>query len=229
MIFITGTDTGCGKTTVGRAISAALNNRGVKVGVFKPIETGCEDQNGFLVASDATLLSVASGCELSSETICPYKFRLPASPERAAEAEGKTISLEKIASSWKVVAQNSQFAIAEGAGGLLVPISAGVMMIDLPLRLKLPVLLVSKDALGTVNHTLLSIESLRSRGISIAGIVFSNPDPEQSSLENARAIFHYSKVPIFGSLPHLTSDDDGSLAQAAEKYIDLDAVQSCSI
>ena len=96
MIFVTGTDTGCGKTTMGRAICAALRVRGMKVGVFKPVETGCADHEGFLVPSDAVALARAAGCDLPIETICPYRLRKPASPERAARSEDMVIDLNVI-------------------------------------------------------------------------------------------------------------------------------------
>lgn len=225
MIFITGTDTGCGKTTVGRGIAAALRSSGHNIAVFKPIETGCEEVDGELLPVDARALAQAAGCSLPIEDICPYRLRMPASPERAARAEGRVIELPTIVSTWERIRSDADEVIVEGAGGLLVPITRDVMMVDLPALLGIPVLVVARDALGTVNHTLLTIEAIRSRGLELIGIVLSSTDQSQgSSLENFRAIAELGQVRIIGTMPHLPDADDDRLARAARDSLDLDVL-----
>jgi dethiobiotin synthetase len=228
MIFVTGTDTACGKTTVGRAICAALRRRGMAVAAFKPIETGCEErEGGRRVAADAEALARAAGCELPPELLCPVRLLTPASPERAAAAEGCEIDLEAIDAAWLEVRRRARFVVAEGAGGLLVPITATATMADLPARLGLPVLIVARDALGTVNHTLLTIEALRARGLALAGVVFSSPAaPGAEPLDNAAAVAAHGGdgVRVLGAIPHLPGADDATLAAAAEAHLDLDAI-----
>lgn len=221
MIFITGTDTGCGKTTVGRAICAALRVRGLKVGVFKPVETGCDEADDQLVPVDARALARAAGCELPIEQVCPYRLRMPASPERAAAEEGLLLDKEALIEAWKTVHKSFDFIVAEGAGGLLVPITSELMMVDLPKLFELPVVIVARDALGTVNHTLLTIEAVRARGLELAGVIFSSRDPSSSSLGNAQAISVHGEVSILGVLPDLPDADDATLARAAEKQLNL--------
>jgi len=222
MIFITGTDTGCGKTTVGRAICAALAARGVSVGVFKPAETGCEEVGGNRVPADAVALAEAARSDLPIETICPYRLRMPASPERAATDEGLVIDRDVIVDAWSTVRRAADFAIAEGAGGLLVPIAPGLIMADLPSLLDLPVLVVARDALGTVNHSLLTIEAIQARRLDLVGIVFSSPEPGPSALENAHAVAAHSGARLLGTLPFLCDPDDATLARSAEENLDLD-------
>jgi dethiobiotin synthetase len=228
MIFVTGTDTGCGKTTVGRAIGAALRRRGVAVAAFKPIETGCEEREGRRrVAADAEALARAAGSELAPELLCPVRLAMPASPERAAAAEGREVDLDAIAAAWGEVRRGADFVVVEGAGGLLVPITATETMADLPTRLGLPVLIVARDALGTVNHTLLTIEAARARRLRLAGVVFSAPSaPGAEPLDNAAAVAAHGRVRLLGALPHLPGVDDATLAAAAEAHLDLDAIRS---
>lgn len=226
MIFITGTDTGCGKTTVGRAIAAALRSRGLRVATFKPCETGCEldGDEERLIAADAEALAKAAQFKRPQDLLCPLRFQLSASPERAAAAESRTIDLDVILAAWKEAKKDVDFAIVEGAGGLLVPLTPSVMMADLPAMLDLPVLLVARDALGTVNHTLLSIEAIRARHLRLAGVVFSAPAPESEaeSLHNVEAISQRGGFEILGSLPHFPDANDETLARAVEEHLNLD-------
>jgi len=229
MIFVTGTDTGCGKTTVGRALCAALRRRGLSVAAFKPVETGCAEVGGRRVAADAEALARAAGCfsEITPALLCPIRLAMPASPERAAAAERlDPLDLGVIAAAWDQARRAADFVVVEGAGGLLVPINATATMADVASRLGLPVLVVARDELGTVNHTLLTVEAARARGLRVAGVVFSSPSagPGAGSLDNARAVAAHGRVEVLGALPHLPGADDSTLANAAEATLDLDAI-----
>jgi dethiobiotin synthetase len=224
LIFVTGTDTGCGKTTVGRALAAALRATGRAVAAFKPFESGCEERDGRLVAADAEALAHAAGCRLPGDVVCPFRLRLPASPERAAEAEGVTLTLAPLLAAWAHVRAAADHAVVEGAGGLLVPVAPGLVMADLPRALGLPVLVVARDALGTVNHTLLTLEAIRARGLDLRGVVFSSTAAGAADLANAAAVERHGGVPVLGALPHLPGADDAALARAAAAHLDVDAV-----
>jgi dethiobiotin synthetase len=224
MIFVTGTDTGCGKTTVGRAVLAALRRRGLALGVLKPVETGCEEgPSGELQPEDAMALARAAGLELPIAEVCPYRLPLPASPERAAEAAGLTLDLAPITRAFEAASQRD-FLLVEGAGGLLVPIRPDVMMPDLARRFGLPIVVVARDALGTVNHTLLTVEAVRARGLRLRGVILSETDEAPKELANAEAIARHGGTSVLGTLPYMPDADDDSLADAAEEALDLEAL-----
>ncbi len=176
-VFVTGTDTGVGKTFVACALARALREAGVDVGVMKPIETGVPEAG----PEDARALREAAGVEDPLELICPVRFALPASPEAAARAEDRSVSLDAIRDAFDELTRRHAFVLVEGAGGLLVPIDAGTDMADLARAFDLPLLLVARAALGTVNHTRLSLEVAEARGLEVLGVVLSHstgPLPE---------------------------------------------------
>jgi dethiobiotin synthetase len=207
-VFVSGTDTGVGKTMVACAIAAAFARRRMRVGVMKPCETGGGD--------DAVNLIAATGRSLAMEDVSPFRFALPASPEVAALAAGGTVRLDRIGECYARLARNADVMIVEGAGGLLVPLGEGKLMADLVSMLELPLVIVARPSLGTVNHTLLTIEAARSRGLSIAGVVFSSATatggPDEPT--NPAAIERYGAVEILGRLPVVTK---GQLADAGEQ------------
>lgn len=225
MIFVTGTDTGCGKTTVGRALAAAARGRGLALSVLKPVETGCTAAaSGELVAEDATALARAAGIAAAPDEVCPYRLALPASPERAAAAEGVAIDLAAIERAFAAARRGKDLVLVEGAGGLLVPLSPDLTMADLARALGLAVLVVARDALGTVNHSLLTVEAVRARGLPLLGVVLSRLGATGEDLDNGRAIEAHGGGPILGTLPFLPGASDEALALAAEASFDLDAI-----
>ncbi|MEW6533105.1 MAG: dethiobiotin synthase [Thermodesulfobacteriota bacterium] len=172
-LFIAGTDTGVGKSIVAAGlVSLARLERIAAIGV-KPVETGCRVESGVLWPEDGGLLQAAGGHALTLEECAPFRFRLPASPYRAAQAEGTPIDLGWIEAHIKPLALRADLTIVEGAGGLMVPVTESALMIDLMQTLAYPVILVARTSLGTVNHTLLSVEALKGRGLTVAGIVLS--------------------------------------------------------
>ena len=175
-LFITGTDTGVGKTFVSCALARGLRAAGVDVGVMKPIETGVPAEG----PEDARALRLAAGAEDPLDLICPVRFSLPASPEAAARAEQRTASIEAVREAFASLARRHPFMLVEGAGGLLVPIDAHSDMADLARELDLPLLLVSRAGLGTVNHTRLSLEAAEARGLDVFGVVISHSTADES-------------------------------------------------
>jgi len=198
-LFITGTDTGVGKTIVAASLVASLRHSGFDMGVMKPIETGFS-----LRSSDAVFLKKIAAVKDSLDSICPYRLKHPLSPFTAAKMENVSIGFERIARAYEELLQNHRALLVEGAGGLLVPITREKMMADLALYLKLPVLIVSRTGLGTINHTLLSVEAARKRGVEVAGVIFNHLGPRRGLAEktNPSVIRHFLDVPILGEIPY---------------------------
>jgi dethiobiotin synthetase len=168
--FVTGTDTGVGKTVVACALAEELRTRGIDVGVMKPIETGVAGQGPL----DAIALAEAAGTRDALDQVCPIRLALPAAPSAAAAAEGVEVDVARILSAYSVLKSRHECVIIEGAGGLLVPIRDRYSMAELAGALALPLLLVARGRLGTINHTLLTLEVAASRGLSVAGVVLSH-------------------------------------------------------
>ena len=172
-IFITGTDTGVGKTYVGTTLAKALKRQGVDVGVMKPVETGCRKRQGELYPADAARLIKAAGVKDRLENVCPYRFSRPLAPSVAAGMEGKRVDPEKIINSFRALLKKHDFMIVEGAGGIMVPLAGQYTYLDLAHELGLPVMIVARPGLGTINHTLLTIAALHRRKLRMAGVVLN--------------------------------------------------------
>ena len=169
-LFVTGTDTDVGKTFVSCALARGLRDAGVDVGVMKPAETGVPPEGPL----DVRALIAAAGVDDAIEEVCPFRFDVPAAPLASARAESRAIDPAGIAEAYDVLAARHAFMLVEGAGGLYVPVTETLDMIDLIGEMGLPLLLVARAALGTINHTLLSIEACERRGLAIAGVVISH-------------------------------------------------------
>ncbi|MBI4965838.1 MAG: dethiobiotin synthase [Desulfomonile tiedjei] len=176
-MFITGTDTGVGKTMVAAGLVRLARDRGIRCVAVKPIETGCPVREGKLYPEDGVFLQLAAQGALTLDQCAPVRLSVPASPARAAAMEGRRLNLSDLEEHIRTIAEDADLTIVEGAGGLMVPIQGKLMMIDLIERLGYPTLLVGRTRLGTLNHTLLSLEALQRRGIETAGIVLSTTEP----------------------------------------------------
>jgi len=204
--FVSGTDTGVGKTLVGRALVHALRARGVDVGVLKPIETGVGDAG----PGDAIALRDAACVSDSLDDVCPQRFALPAAPTVAAAAENRCVDLSAVQLAFARIVARHEFVVVEGAGGLLVPAAEGVTMADLAARLALPVIVVARAALGTINHTLLTLEAAAARGLEVLGVVISHADGELSQADRANlgALRDALGARIVGEIPPLAAGAD---------------------
>ncbi len=208
-IFITGTDTGIGKTTISGAIARLLQSSGVDVGVMKPIETDCRANR----LSDASYLKMAARVDDSIEQITPYRFSDPLAPWPASMRERRPIRMSKIITAYKQLEKKHSFVIVEGAGGLLVPITAQIDVLDLIVTLSLPTLLVARLGLGTLNHTLLTIRHGEANRINFRGIILNQTQPTLTIADqtNKAILAKKTKVPIFGPFPYM---EDCSLIDA---------------
>ena len=178
---------------------------GIDVGVMKPAETGCRMRSGRLVPKDALRLMKSACVKDPLSLVNPYRFRMPLAPAVAGEREGKTIDPLMIISAFQTLSKRHEFMIVEGAGGIMVPLSANYTYLDFAKKLGLPVLIVARPGLGTINHTLLTIAALRGRKISIAGIVINYPQDVKSGLAektNPEVIEKISGIRILGIISH---------------------------
>ena len=207
-LFVTGTDTGVGKTIVTAGLVRLARKRGLVCVGVKPVETGCAVRSGELHPEDGTFLVQASGDDISLDECAPIRFSMPASPARAAAMEGSAVHVSDLAEHVLAVADRTDLVVVEGAGGLMVPVEQDLMMIDLAERLQFPVVLVARSRLGTINHTMLSVAALHHRSMSLAAVVLSlidtDPGPEEefTAGDIARLI---GPVPLL-VLPHLTPE-----------------------
>ena len=203
-LFITGTDTNVGKSIVTGGLAAILRERGVKVGVMKPVETGCLQEDGCFSPADGQFLKEMAGVDLPLEMIVPYRFKEPLAPSVAAAREGVEIDANYLIKKFEEISDHYDYILVEGAGGLLVPLCQRFFFIDLIKRLKLPLLVVSRTTLGTINHTLLTIRVARAEQVAVAGIVMNNLSPEKNiaTETNPEIIAHLVDVPIWGVLPY---------------------------
>lgn len=202
--FITGTDTGVGKTEMACLLARAFRAAGLKPGVMKPIETGCPEKDGRLAPTDAVRLKETSGTDADLELINPYRFAPPLAPLTASELSGVTIELERIKSCFKELLNTHDVMLVEGAGGLLAPIAQGKYMADLALDLGLHTIIVSANRLGTINHTLLTLRCAKSMGIKVTCIILNNPEPpgdDLSRAHNSAVIERLSSAPILFEAP----------------------------
>jgi dethiobiotin synthetase len=208
-LFITGTDTGVGKTHVGSVIARAFVVHGIDVGVMKPAETGCRQQRGLLVPSDAMALMAATKVNDALGLVNPYRFRRPLAPAVAAEQEGIEIRLARILSAYHTLAKRHRYMLVEGAGGIMVPLNRRTTYLDLAARLRLPVLIVARPDLGTINHTMLTVMALRSRDIAITGIIVNDAKGGPRTIAdrtNPPVIERMTGIPVLGILRYGQKD-----------------------
>ncbi len=177
-IFVTGTDTGVGKSVVAAAICAALTGRGETVAAFKPVVTGLDETPPGGWPPDHELLAAAGGGRQAPSEVTPYTFGRPVSPHYAAQLEGEPIDPRRIRAAAGSAARGADALVCEGVGGLLVPIALGYSVRDLAVELEMPALVVARSGLGTINHSLLTVEAARAAGLRVAGLVIS-PWPER--------------------------------------------------
>jgi dethiobiotin synthetase len=206
-IFVTATDTEVGKTVVAAAICAALAERGKKVAAFKPVVTGIDEEPDEWPRDHELLARVATVRQEPSD-VAPLSFGPAVSPHLAAEMAGDTIEPHELAAAARGAGDQADVLVCEGVGGILVPLTPGYLVRDLAVELDLPVLIVARTGLGTINHTLLTIEAARAVGLDVAGVVMTPwpDDPDEMVRSNKATIERFGNVNVVG-LPRTTPDD----------------------
>lgn len=206
--FVTGTDTGVGKTFVSSMLVRQFVRRGLRSVGMKPVASGCERVDGRLVSEDAAQLLAASNVELSIDDINPYAFEPAIAPHIAAQQAGMRIDLDHIQTVFKRLQAQVDVVIVEGAGGFYVPLDEQHDMADLAVKLGFPVILVVGMRLGCINHALLTAEAIRQRGLTLAGWVANQVDPGMAMLEeNLQTLRQRMPASYLGWVPWQTATD----------------------
>ncbi len=203
-LFITGTDTGVGKTLIAGAIAKILSDKDLNVGVFKPIATGCKRTWDGLISSDTKFLAYCANSNLSLSTITPVGYTTPAAPIISAACDGPPIDFSKIAAAYKNICQNSDIVIVEGIGGVRVPLTEELDLLDLAAEFALPTLIVARPNLGTINHTLMTIDCIRAAELKIVGVIINGYNATESTVAEdtaAETIAKYSSTNILAVVP----------------------------
>jgi dethiobiotin synthetase len=220
-IFITGTDTGVGKTVVAAVLARLLRMRGLSVGVMKPVTSGCREEAGRLLSDDALLLCQAAGVECTDD-VAPYLLREPVAPAEAAKQDGVVIDFARISAAFGRLAAAHDYVIVEGAGGLMVPLAGGLLVADLVRQLDLPLLVVARPALGTINHTVLTCFSAQQMELKVTGVVINNY-PDAPGLAERSAPHHIGSLcgaPVLGIWPHRDDIDELDLVEGLADWLD---------
>lgn len=202
-LFVTGTDTGVGKTEIAAALARILADRGARVRPRKPVESGCAEREGRPFPADAVRLREAARCTEPIESVCAYALKPAVSPERAAALEGRSIRLADLERACRAGVGSGDFLLVEAAGGVLSPLTGNGAAADLASRLELPVLLVVADRLGCINHALLSLEALAARGLEVTAVVLNRVNAEGPGGMDNRADLAARIAPPLFTVPPL--------------------------
>ncbi len=211
--FVTGTDTGVGKTVMACALLYAFAARGLRAAGMKPVAAGAEWRDGVLANADVEQLLGAGNVAAPRELVNPYCFAPPIAPHIAAARAGATIALDRIVSCYGGLAALADVVVVEGAGGFRVPLAPGVDTADLAGRLGLPVVLVVGIRLGCINHALLTAEAITARGLMLAGWVANHVDPHMEAAdENVRALEERLTAPLLSRIAYTAHIESRAVA-----------------
>ena len=228
--LVTGTDTGVGKTLVSAGLAAELVRRGSSVGVMKPFATGARSIRGRLVSEDALFLQSAAKVDDALDLINPICLKAPLAPLMAAKVAKKRITLKPVWSAFKTLRRRHPVLIVEGIGGLLVPLITGWTVADLARNLRLPLLIVTRPSLGTLNHTALTVHAARCHGLRILGLVLNSATRATQGLAerlNPAALELFTRVPVLGNIRYAGPNAAKALGQPVFRRI-LDRLNTCS-
>jgi dethiobiotin synthetase len=217
-LFVTGTGTEVGKTVVASAIASAARAGGDRVAVFKPAVSGLDEfalspevWESAATLPDHVLLRLAAGSKQGDEEVSPYRYGPPVSPHLAADLEGERIDPDRLRGAALAATENADLLVCEGVGGFLVPLTPDYLVRDLARDLALPVVVAASPGLGTINHTLLTIQAVRAAGLELAAVVLTPwpSEPSAMQLSNLETIRELGSVPV-ETLPRLDLTDPGS-------------------
>jgi len=201
-LFITGTDTGVGKTRLGALLIRELVGRGIHVCARKPVESGCARQGNKLLPTDTLALREAAGNRETLDRVCAFPLEAPVSPTRAAALAGQPLNLEQLIAACRNEVGAEDFLVVEGAGGFLSPLTGDALNADLAQRIGLPVVLVAADRLGAIHQVLVTAEAIERRGLTLAAVVLNQLDPAlDPRLDNAAELAHWLGMAVI-ALPH---------------------------
>ena len=227
-IFITGTDTGVGKTFFACALAALLKSYGYNVGVMKPAETGCVEKDGQLFAEDAWHLKSASGCAEPIEIICPYRLPEPLAPSIAAERADVKIDIDHLLAVYSEISSRHDITLVEGAGGLMVPLVPSFTFADFARVAKLPIIVVAANKLGVINHLLLTLEHASCKGLMTLGYVLNQVEgpPSLAADTNREVLANLTAAPCLAEFPFVEDVETNVLAGLFSERFELRFIES---
>lgn len=223
-LFITATDTGVGKTVVAGALIRGLKAEGRRVCGMKPVESGCRREGEELIPADGTFLREVSGVSEPVEQITPCRLEHPLAPMVAAEMESRKIDAVKLEGAIERLAGRYEVLVVEGIGGLLVPITRDYSVLDMARAAGFPLVVVASPALGTISHTLLTVNHALGEGLAVAGVIINYARPPENTLAertNPGAIRKLCPVPLLGVMPFLPDITNDKLKDAARNNLDM--------
>jgi dethiobiotin synthetase len=217
--FITGTDTGVGKTIIAGAVTMLLKSLGLETGVMKPVESGCTRRGNSLLPHDGMFLKQVSHAEDPISDISPSLFENPLAPLAAAGLENREVDLLLIREAFARMSGKYDALVVEGIGGLMVPLRKDYYVLDLARDFGLPLIITARPGLGTINHTLLTVNAAMREGLKVAGVVINyvrSPQNDLAEKTNLNLLSSILPVRIAGVFPHIENQDEESIARAAE-------------
>jgi dethiobiotin synthetase len=210
-LFFTGTDTGVGKTFVACAIARILRRQGHEVAVCKPVATGAARENGRWINEDTLALAQAAGLEKFPERVTPWTFQDPVAPAVAARRAGVDLRLSDIVKAVSDLRDSNKVMLVEGVGGFLCPLTERETVADLVAMLEMRLVVVARRSLGTLNHTLLTLEVARSRSLQVAGVIVNETTPPHSLAEETNVIELQRRIyaPLLATVPYRSGKESG--------------------
>lgn len=233
-VFITGTDTGVGKTVVSAGLAGAIKAKGIDVGIMKPVASGATWHDGKLVSNDVRFLVNAAKSNDDLDVICPVCIEPPLAPLSATLLYNIEIKIEKIHDAYIKLCKKHDFVIVEGVGGILAPITDNYLVSDMIKAFGMSAVIVSRPGLGTINHSLLTINEAKRNGLEIKGFIINGMDEKHSGSaekSNPEVIARLSGVPLLGILPFDPKVDEsllkaGDIVQLLSQHIDIEKIIS---
>ena len=217
-LFITGTDTGVGKTALTAALLTEARRQGLNAAPLKPVQTGCLRVGSRLIAPDIEFCLAAAGwapSDAEADALCPCKLEPACSPHLAAERSGTVVDIDSLLAAYRALRPRYDLLLVEGAGGALVPLREDYLMLDLMRDMGLPVLVAARAGLGTINHTLLTVRELQRAGLDVFGVVLiaRQPSDQDIAYSNASAIERHGGVRVLAHMPFFQSleNPDGNV------------------
>ena len=227
--FITGTDTGVGKTVISAAVIRAAIFLGRKVCGMKPVESGCDRDAERLIPRDGMFLRMMSRVDEPIELITPCRFENPLAPMAASEIEQKDVDIAGIISAFSRLSEKYEAVIVEGIGGIMVPIMKDYLVLDLARELGLPLIVVARPSLGTINHTLLTVDCALGKGLDVAGIVLNHaglPKIDLAEKTNPGLLARVCPIPVMGIFPHMDNFTEEEIEKTSLSTLDLDLIRN---
>ena len=222
-VFITATDTEIGKTTVACGVAASLRGRGQRVGVCKPIATGCRFDVSRLVAEDAEALAHYSDCRQSLDVINPVRYREALAPWVAAERSSRAVHTGSIYDSMHRIDEACDVVVVEGIGGVMVPIAEGVTVLDMAAAIGYPVVVVTRGDLGTLNHTAMTCELIKRRGLRLAGLVINRYKTDTADVAESTNPYYLAKqngTKVLATVPEASGGVEPHKARMADGVLE---------